>query len=76
MIPKPTDKIKDFDTRDMFDYLLLEGTGQYLILSAVPTATAPLLQDGERGIDPSDDIWIRRNSKLYQITPTSVTAIT
>jgi hypothetical protein len=76
MIPKSTDRIKDFDTRDLFDYLLQEGTGQYLILDAVPTATAPLLQDGERGIDTSDDIWIRRNNKLYQITPTSVINIT
>jgi len=75
LIPKTTDKITDVELRDQLDYIQQEASGQYLILTGVPSAGTPLLAEGERGIDTSDDIWIRRNGKLYKITPT-VTTIT
>lgn len=76
MIPKPLDKITDVELRDVLQNIQEEASGQYLVLTGVPTAGTPLLQDGERGIDTSNDIWIRRNGKLFKITPTTVIPIT
>ena len=76
MIPKPTDKIADVELRDLLDYIIQEAKGQILVLESTPIAATPILQDGEDGIDTSDDLWIRRNGKLYKITPTQVLTIT
>ena len=76
MIGKPLDKIADVELRDVLTHIIEEGSGQYLVLTGVPTAASPLLSDGERGIDTSGDIWIRRNGMLYKITPTASLTIT
>lgn len=75
MIPKPLDKIQDVELRDVLSHIQEEGSGQYLLLTAVPTATVPLLSEGERGIY-SNKIYIRRNGLIQVITPSSTITIT
>ena len=75
MIVKTLDKIKDEDLRIILQEIVEEGSGQYLTLSGVPTASAPLLSDGERGIF-NNIIYIRRNGLIQVITPSSTITIT
>jgi len=75
MIKKPTDRIKDADTRDHLDFIYQEGLGNAIELDAAPTATAPLLAADEIGIY-SDKIYVRKSNKIFRLDPDSVITIT
>lgn len=75
MIPKPLDKITDVELRDVLQNIQEEASGQYLVLTGVPTAGTPLLSEGERGIF-NNIIYIRRNGLIQVITPSSTITIT
>ena len=74
MIKKPTDRIKDIDTREHLDFIYQEGLGNAIELDAAPTAGTPLLADNEWGI-VSDVLYIRKLNKIYKIIPDLVISI-
>ena len=75
MISKPLDKITDVELRDVLTHIIEEGSGQYLVLDAAPTATEPKLSEGERGIY-ANKIYVRRNGFIYRIDPAATITIT
>ena len=75
MLSKNTSVIKDEETRQMADFILGQGLGNAIELEAVPTATAPLLEDNEWGTY-SSIVYFRVSNTIYVITPSSTIPIT
>ena len=75
MIKKPTDRIKDIDTREHLDFIYQEGLGNAIELDAAPTATTPLLSDNEVGVY-LDKIYVRKSNKIYRLDPDLAITIT
>lgn len=62
---RPIEQIKDPEIREQVKELQEKSTGEIIDLSATPTASSPLLEDGEWGKD-GNDIWIRKGNTLLQ----------
>lgn len=75
MLKRNTELIKDDETRLALNFIQEEALGKAIELSAVPTATIPLLEDDTIGVF-ADVIYIRKGMKIYVITPSSVITIT
>lgn len=75
MLEKPTNEVIDRITRDHLEHIYQSAQGKVLELSAVPTATAPLLSDGERGVY-ANVLYERVGNNINVITPTSTIVVT
>ena len=67
--------VKDTETRNVLQHILQEGMGNIITLSAVPTATVPLLSPDEIGVY-SNVLYVRKESTIYVITPSSTITVT
>lgn len=74
MLKKPTDRIKDSDIREHFDFIQAEALGNMLELAAIPTTTVPLLSDNEIG-RYLDKIYIRKGLRIYRLDPGAVITV-
>jgi len=72
---RPTGDIENENTRLHIESVQEEAIGNPIILSAAPTATAPLLSANEVGQNGSD-IFIRVGQKLFKLTAADVIDIT
>jgi hypothetical protein len=75
MIPSKIDAIQDEVTRKAIEDVHSGAQGVSLELDAAPTATAPVLQDNERGIY-SGALYERKGNTIYVFTPSSTITIT
>ena len=75
MLKRNTHTIKDEETRLAVEFILTEGLGNAISLSAAPVAATPLLDDNEIGIY-SDKIYVRKGAKIYRIDPAATITIT
>ena len=76
MIEKFIEEIKDEATREAIRHIFREGQGKPLTLGATPTATVPLLLNGQSGYDPNGKYWKREKDVLYEYAATSTTTVT
>ena len=72
---RPLDGVKDSETREQIKEIQEEATGKVLELSAAPTASVPLIQDGERGVY-SGVLYSRVSNTIYVFTPSSTISVT
>lgn len=72
---RPTDAIKDVEIRQQIEDIQEDATGRVIELSAAPTATVPLLQDGERGTY-GGILYSRVANNVFAFTPSSTTVVT
>ena len=75
MINRPTDDLKENSIRAHIEHIQQEAQGNILILSAAPTASAPLLQDLEVGQYGTSFYW-RVGSTIYVFASSSQITIT
>lgn len=75
MLIRPTGDIKDDTTRQHIEHLQAEAQGNIIILSAVPTASAPLLQAGEIG-QYGTSFYCRVGEVIYVFASSSQITIT
>lgn len=75
MLRRNTDLIQDVETRLAVEHILQEGFGNPIALSAVPTATIPLLEANSWGMY-NGIIYIRRADTIYVVTPSSTITVT
>lgn len=72
---RPLELIKDDEVREQIKDIQENVTGNVIALSAAPTATAPLLEDGERGT--FENKWYSRvGSVIHEFTPSQNITIT
>jgi hypothetical protein len=62
------------EIRNALDFIQENALGKAIELSAVPTATEPLLQDGEWGVY-AGLIYYRVSMTIYVITPSSTITV-
>jgi len=74
MIKKALDLIKDNEVKEAINHLQENAQGNPLDLGAAPTATTPLLEDGEEGIY-SDVLYKRQGGTILVFTPSSTITI-
>uniref|UniRef100_A0A6M3J512 Uncharacterized protein n=1 Tax=viral metagenome TaxID=1070528 RepID=A0A6M3J512_9ZZZZ len=75
MIIKHAGDIEDFVVREHVEFLQENAQGTVLELGAVPTATVPLLEDGEWGVY-SGSLYIRKSSTIYVFVADSTITVT
>lgn len=75
MIKKPLDDVKEINLREHLQFIQEEAAGNALELSAAPTATEPLLEDGEAGVY-GGLIYSRIGDTIYVVTPSSTISVT
>lgn len=75
MLIKPTGDIKDENIRTHIEHLQAEAQGNIIILSAAPTASAPLLQANEWG-QYGNSFYCRVGQVIYVFASSSQITIT
>ena len=75
MLSRNTGLVPDSVTREMFNHVLDEGLGNAILLSAAPTATAPLLSANEWGVY-GGKLYFRIAQTIYEVTPSATITIT
>ena len=64
---RPTELLKDDEVREHIKDIQEEATGRVLELFAAPTASKPLLEDGERGIF-NNELFSRVGNTIYKFS--------
>jgi len=75
MLPKYVANIQDETVRKTFEHVFEGAQSPAYGLSAAPTATAPLLQDGEKGTY-SGVYYVRQGNSILAFTPGSIISVT
>ncbi len=75
MLKRNIESIKDDETREAIKFIQEEALGKIIELSAIPTATEPLLEADTTG-RYLDKIYVRKGMKIYRIDPASIITIT
>jgi hypothetical protein len=80
MLKRNTQLLKDEETRLAVEFIQEESLGKAIELSAVPTTTSPLLNDGEWGVykclGGGGIIYFRTGMTIYVVTPSSAITVT